>query len=216
MLLIAPSILAADPLNLERDTRLVAEAGCDWLHVDVMDAHFVSNLSFGPDHVEALHRRFPSLPLDVHLMMDSPQCYIRRFADSGADGLTVHAEIEGDVFSLLQSIRDLGCRTGLALRPATPVERVRELLPLCDLVLVMTVEPGYGGQHLIPETLHKIPDLRRAGFGGLIEADGGIGEPQLPELIRLGLDVAVMGTAVFRHDDPARMMAEIRAMSGAE
>ncbi|MBQ6173464.1 MAG: ribulose-phosphate 3-epimerase [Clostridia bacterium] len=216
MLLIAPSILAADPLNLERDVCKAENAGCDWLHVDVMDAHFVSNLSFGPDHVAALHRRFPELPLDVHLMMSDPQCYIRRFADSGADGLTVHAEIDGDVFSLLQSIRDMGCRAGLALRPGTPVSRIVELLPLCDLVLVMTVEPGYGGQHLIPSTLHKITDLREAGFRGLIEADGGIGEPQIPELIRLGLDVAVMGTAVFRHADPARLMADIRAMSGAE
>lgn len=216
MLLIAPSILAADPLNLERDTLLAAEAGCDWLHVDVMDAHFVPNLSFGPAHVAALHRRFPDLPLDVHLMMSDPGPYLERFASGGAAGITVHAEVDGGAADLLRAIRGLGCRAGLSLRPATPVEAVRDLLPLCDLVLVMTVEPGYGGQHLMPETLPKIAALRAAGFGGLIEADGGIREPQIPELIRLGLDVAVMGTAVFRHPDPARLMAEIHAMGSAE
>ena len=211
-MLIAPSILAADPLNLGRDARRMADAGCDWLHVDVMDAHFVRNLSFGPDTVSALHRAFPDMPLDVHLMMDNPEAYIRRFAEAGAAGITVHAEIPGDPTELLQKIRDLGCRAGLSLKPGTPVERAAPWLPLCDLVLIMTVEPGFGGQAFMPEMAEKLPRLRRAGFRGLIEADGGLRLDNLPLMIRAGLDVAVMGTALLHADNPAEDMAAIRRM----
>ena len=207
MIKLAPSILAADPLALGEGARRMAEAGCDWLHVDVMDAHFVPNLSFGPDVVASLHKLLPDMPLDVHLMMDNPGRYIERFAKSGADGITVHAEIGGDLPALLGRIRELGCRPGLALKPATAPETVRELLPLCGLVLVMTVEPGFGGQKLMPETTEKLPALRALGFTGLLEADGGIHEGNLPQLIRLGLDVAVMGTGLFRSADPAADIA---------
>lgn len=210
MLLIAPSILAADPLNLEREVIRMASSGCDWIHVDVMDAHFVPNLSFSPDTVRALHRRFPALPLDVHLMMDNPGCYLKAFAEAGADGITIHAEIPGDVCSLLETIRDLGCRPGLSLKPGTPVDRVRDLLPMCDLALVMTVEPGFGGQHFMADMPPKLDELRQAGFAGLIEADGGLDERTVPLLCGYGLDVAVVGTALFHAARPRQMMDEMR------
>ncbi|MBR6954641.1 MAG: ribulose-phosphate 3-epimerase [Clostridia bacterium] len=211
-MLIAPSILAADPLNLGRDARRMVEAGCDWLHVDVMDAHFVPNLSFGPDTVAALHRAFPEVPLDVHLMMDNPEAYLRRFAEAGAAGITVHAEVPGDPAALLREIRALGCRPGLSLKPATPVEAAAPYLPLCGLVLVMTVEPGFGGQAFMPEMAEKLPRLRQAGFAGLTEADGGLRPDNLPLLVRKGLDVAVMGTALLHAASPAEDMAAIRRL----
>ena len=210
MLLIAPSILAADPLNLERDVLRMAEAGCDWLHVDVMDAHFVPNLSFSMETVRALHRRFPDLPLDVHLMMDNPENYVERFAEAGAARITIHAEIPGNPAAVLQTIRGLGCRPGLSLKPRTPVTDILPLLPLCDLVLVMTVEPGFGGQSFMADMLPKLDQLRTAGFSGLIEADGGLDEETVPLLRARGLDVAVVGTALFHSAEPGRMMEEMR------
>ncbi len=210
MLLIAPSILAADPLNLEREVVRMTAAGCDWLHVDVMDAHFVPNLSFSPATAAALHRRFPELPLDVHLMMDNPGDYLEAFARAGADGITIHAEIPGGPSALLRKIRDLGCRPGLSLKPGTPAERVLEFLPLCDLVLVMTVEPGFGGQHFMADMLPKLDALREAGFRGLIEADGGLDETTVPLLLAHGLDVAVMGTALFHSERPGEVMDGLR------
>ncbi len=214
-MLIAPSILAADPLNLGRDARRMIRAGCDWLHVDVMDAHFVTNLSFGPDTVAALHRRFPSMPLDVHLMMDNPENYVHRFIEAGASGVTVHAEIPGDPAQLLREIRAAGCRAGLSLKPATPAEAVFPLIPLCDLILVMTVEPGYGGQPFMREMTGKLSRLRGAGFTGLLEADGGLHRSNVHLLAAEGLDVAVMGTALFAAKDPAAEIAVIRAADGA-
>ena len=211
-MLIAPSILAADPLRLGHDALRMVRAGCDWLHVDVMDAHFVPNLSFGPDTVTALHRAFPDVPLDVHLMMDNPEAYVERFARAGAAGITIHAEIPGDAAALLQTIAGLGCRAGLSLKPATPVEQVRDLLPLCGLVLVMTVEPGFGGQSFMADMAEKLPQLRRAGFAGLTEADGGLRLDNLPLLLDAGLDVAVMGTALLRSRTPSEDMAAIRRL----
>lgn len=208
MIKIAPSILAADPLNMERDVRRMAEAGCDMIHVDVMDAHFVPNLSYGPALVEALHGRF-DLPLDVHLMMDNPEKYLDVFAGAGAWGITIHAEIPGDVAGMLRHIRALGLSAGLSVKPGTPAEAIRTLLPYADMVLVMTVEPGFGGQKFQPAMLDKLRELRRMGYTGLLEADGGVSLSNLPDLKAAGLDVAVMGTAMYRSADPA---ADIRAI----
>ena len=209
---VAPSILAADPLNMERDVQRMIDAGTDWLHVDIMDAHFVPNLSFSPALTAALHKRFPDLPLDVHLMMDNPEKYIDVFCDAGASVLTIHAEIPGDVAALLRQIRARGVKAGLSVKPGTPAQSIRHLLPLADMVLVMTVEPGFGGQKFNADMLGKLDDLRRMGYTGLLEADGGVSMKNIATLRDHGLDVAVMGTAMLGSADPKADMDAIHAL----
>ena len=209
---IAPSILAADPLNMARDVQRMIDAGTDWLHVDIMDAHFVPNLSFSPALTKALHERFPALPLDVHLMMDNPEKYLDVFMDAGASVLTIHAEIDGDVAAMLDHIRSRGVKSGLSVKPGTPAEAVRHLLPHADMVLVMTVEPGFGGQKFNADMLGKLTALREMGYTGLLEADGGVSMANAALLRQHGLDVAVMGTAMFGSSDPKRAMDAIHAM----
>lgn len=211
MIKVAPSILAADQLNLERDVRRMIEAGCDMLHVDIMDGHFVPNLSFGPAVVKALRAKF-DLPLDVHLMLDQPEKYVDTFAQAGASNITIHAEIPGDAVALLRHIRELGLSAGLSVKPGTPAEAVRDMLPEADMVLVMTVEPGFGGQKFQPAMLDKLRALRRMGYTGLLEADGGVSLSNLPDLKAAGLDVAVMGTAMYRSEDPTRDIQRIKAL----
>ena len=209
---ISPSILAADMLNMERDVQRMIDAGTDWLHVDIMDAHFVPNLSYSPALVAALHARFPELPLDVHLMMDNPEKYVDVFCDAGAAVLTIHAEIPGDPAQVLRDIRARGVMTGLSVKPGTPAEAIRYLLPLADMVLVMTVEPGFGGQKFNADMLDKMDDLRRMGYTGLLEADGGVSMKNAALLRAHGLDVAVMGTAMFRSADPKADMTALHAL----
>ena len=211
MIKVAPSILAADPLNMERDVTRMINAGCDMLHVDIMDAHFVPNLSYSPALVKALHGRF-DLPLDVHLMMDNPGKYIDVFMDAGASVLTIHAEIDEDVAALLDHIRSRGVKAGLSVKPGTPAEAIRHLLPHADMVLVMTVEPGFGGQKFNPAMLEKLTALRDMGYTGLLEADGGVSMSNAATLRAHGLDVAVMGTAMFGSPDPKRDMDALHAL----
>ena len=211
MIKIAPSILAADPLNLERDARRMMDAGCDWLHVDVMDAHFVPNLAYSPAVVQRLEE-ITAVPLDVHLMMDHPERYLDMFLDAGADLLTIHAEVSSDLHAMLHKIHRRGAKTGIALKPGTGISAVEPYLDEADMILTMTVEPGFGGQKLNETVLSKISELRSIGYRGEIEADGGVKEHNLQSLIDRGLTVAVMGTALYRCEDPKAMMARLHAM----
>ena len=211
MVKIAPSILAADVLNLERDARRMTEAGADWLHVDVMDAHFVPNLAYTPAAVKRLKEVF-SVPLDVHLMMDQPERYLDVFLDAGADVLTVHAEIGGDLGAMLDHIRGRGAMSGLALKPKTGLEAALPFLDRADLILTMTVEPGFGGQPLDESVLDKISALRAKGYAGEIEADGGVKESNLGRLTERGLSVAVMGTGLYLAEDPKAMIRRLHGM----
>ena len=211
MIRIAPSILAADPLNLERDARRMMDAGCDWLHVDVMDAHFVPNLAYSPAVVKRLEE-ITAVPLDVHLMMDHPERYLDMFLDAGADWLTIHAEVSSDLHAMLHKIHRRGAKAGIALKPGTGVSAVEPYLEEADMILTMTVEPGFGGQKLNEAVLSKISELRSIGYKGEIEADGGVKEHNLQGLIDRGLSVAVMGTALYRCEDPKAMMARLHAM----
>ena len=212
MIKIAPSILAADALALGSDVQRMLDAGCDMLHVDIMDAHFVPNLSYSPATVKALHDRFPEALLDVHLMMDNPGDYIEAFAQNGAWNITIHAEIPGNIHAMLSQIHALGCKAGLSVKPGTPIEAAAEYFDEIDLLLVMTVEPGFGGQKFQPAMMDKLSRARELGYKGLLETDGGVGMSNLPEQIARGLDVAVMGTAMFHSPTPAEDLAKIHAM----
>lgn len=215
MIKIAPSILAADPLNLERDVIKAEKAGCDWIHVDVMDAHFVPNLAYSPDVVRRL-KEITSLPLDVHLMMDHPETLAEIFLDTGADSLTIHAEADTDVKALMERIRAKGRLAGIAIRPHTPLENAVQYLNNADLFLAMTVEPGFGGQKLDEHVIGKIRALRDLGYKGLIEADGGITENNIQILVENGLTVAVMGTALFHSEDMQACVRRLHASYAGE
>ena len=201
---LAPSILSADFARLGSQIQEVEAAGADWIHVDVMDGHFVPNLTMGPAVVEAC-RRVTRLPLDVHLMVEEPSRFLEAFADAGADHLTIHIEACPHVHQVIQSIREMGRRAGISLNPGTPPEAVREILPLVDIVLVMSVNPGYSGQQFIEAVLPKIQTLRRwideGRFATVIEVDGGIDAATAPLAAGAGAEVFVAATAVFGHKD---------------
>ena len=215
MIKIAPSILAADPLNLERDIRAAEKAGCDWIHVDIMDAHFVPNLAYSADTVRRLHE-VTSLPLDVHLMMDHPETLLDDFLDAGASCVTIHAEIESDIAGMLEKIRNRGRMAGIALKPNSSLELLEPVIEKADLVLMMTVEPGFGGQKLDARVIGKIRSLKDSGYEGEIEADGGIREDNIEMLSANGLSVAVMGTALFKNSDMAACIERIHRMTAEQ
>ena len=214
-ILIAPSLLAADFAKLGDEMRRVEDAGADWLHLDIMDGHFVDNISFGPA-VVAMARKHTSLPLDVHLMIQHPEHYVPRFVEAGATTITVHVEPEAkhDVARSIAQIRSAGCRAGLTLNPATPFAALEPHLPNIDLLLIMTVHPGFGGQAFRPEMMEKVRRARewkQAHNPAIdIEVDGGINAETASLCVEHGANVLVAGTSIFRSDDFAAAIRRLR------
>ncbi|WP_299102770.1 ribulose-phosphate 3-epimerase [uncultured Alistipes sp.] len=203
--IIAPSMLSADFGHLDRDTRMIDRSAAEWVHIDVMDGVFVPNISFGFPVLKSI-RKATAKCLDVHLMIVEPERYVERFAQAGADIVTFHLEATHDVGRCIDLIRRAGARVGISIKPATPAASLREWLPKIDLVLVMSVEPGFGGQSFIPGSLDKIRELRamarEGGLSTLIEVDGGISARNAREVFDAGADALVAGSAVFGAADP--------------
>ena len=213
MITFSPSILAADFAALGRDISAVEKAGAGYLHFDVMDGHFVPNISFGLPVLRSV-RKVTGLPLDVHLMISEPDRYLEEFIAAGADIVTVHWESEGDTRAQIRRIRELGAKASVSIRPGTPLAEILPLLPELDMVLIMTVEPGFGGQGFIPETIPKIRELRRIineqGYACDIEIDGGVTRENVAEITKYGANVIVAGSAVFAAADPGEALRELR------
>ena len=213
-IIVAPSILAADFSRLGDEIHRVATAGADWIHCDIMDGHFVDNISFGPDVVRRV-RGLTSLPLDVHLMIEHAEHYVPRFVKAGANSITVHVESEAkhNVAETLHQIRDAGCRAGLALNPETAFELVDSFLDKIDMLLVMTVHPGFGGQSFRADQMQKVKRARSLGGRMDIEVDGGINAETARVSIENGANVLVAGTSIFHAKDYAKAIRELRGDS---
>ena len=210
-IIVAPSILAADFSRLADEIHRVEAAGADWIHCDIMDGHFVDNISFGPEIV-GIVRRLTSLPLDVHLMIEHADHYVPRFVKAGANSITVHVEPEAkhDVAKTLQQIRDSGCRAGITLNPETPFDLIEPFLHKIDILLIMTVHPGFGGQPFRADQMHKVKRARSLNGKIDIEVDGGINAKTAKLSIENGANVLVAGTAIFRSNDYAKAIRELR------
>lgn len=212
---ISPSILAADFWRLGEEIERIESAGADMLHIDVMDGHFVPNLSFGIPVVKSV-RPHTHLPLDVHLMLSEPMKYLSAFAQAGADGITFHVEAEGDPAQIIAAIHRMGKRAGLSLKPGTPAQAAYPFLADLDMVLIMTVEPGFGGQKFMPETMEKLSQLsrycRERGYSLDFEVDGGIDPSTAPMAAESGANILVAGSALFGKPDYAVAMEQLRRL----
>jgi ribulose-phosphate 3-epimerase len=201
---LAPSILSADFSKLGQQIQALESAGADWIHIDIMDGHFVPNMSMGRLAVEAC-KRVTNLPIDVHLMVQQPESVVPLFAESGADHITVHIEATTHIHRTLQQIHELDCKAGITLNPGTPIAALAAVLPMVDLVLVMTVNPGFGAQSFLPESLNRIQQIRhqldQVNPKAVIEVDGGISAQTLPRVLEAGAQSFVAGNAVFNHPD---------------
>jgi ribulose-phosphate 3-epimerase len=215
MALIAPSLLSANFLNLQKDCDMLNQSSADWYHLDVMDGRFVPNISFGPMLVD-FFRKATTKTCDVHLMIMEPEKYVEAFKNAGANYLTVHIEACTHLHRTIQLIKSMGMKAGVAINPHTPVELLHDILGDIDLVCVMSVNPGFGGQSFIPNTLHKIRTLRKmideAGLPVKIEVDGGISLENAKEVISAGADVLVAGNAVFKSVDPTATIAAFKSI----
>ena len=216
MAMVSPSILSADFAHLGSDCRAVLDAGAQMLHYDVMDGHFVPNISFGMPVLKSLHKALPDAFYDVHLMIDDPLTYAEPFAKAGASLITFHLECGCDTAATLARIKALGCKTGLSVKPHTSVQALFPYLDQLDLALVMSVEPGFGGQKFMPMALDKIRALReeidRRGLSCLVEVDGGVDAVTGPACVEAGADVLVAGSAVFGAAEPAAAVAGLKAL----
>jgi ribulose-phosphate 3-epimerase len=218
MVYLAPSILSADFAKLAQEIQEVERGGADWLHVDVMDGHFVPNITIGPLIVEAI-RPHTKLPLDVHLMIEHPERYVPAFAKAGADMISVHVEADVHLHRTLQMIKQLGVRAGAVINPATSVDQLIPVLDMVDYILIMTVNPGFGGQPFIPSTLDKILRLRRILIERElnhidIEVDGGINSQTAGQVVAAGANVLVAGNAIFGNPDRMKAITELRESVG--
>lgn len=211
--LLSPSILSSDFSDLRGQIRLLEVGGADWIHCDVMDGVFVPNLTFGPILVEGLNK-ITELPLDVHLMISNPDDYINNFVEAGADILTVHQEAVIHLHRTISKIKEFGIKAGVSINPATPVSMIEPILEDSDLVLIMSVNPGFGGQKFIPGTLKKIETLKeiklKNNLNFLIEVDGGIGPENIDDVLNAGADVIVAGASIFKSTNPVQTTIELK------
>ena len=212
---IAPSILAADFGNLQRDCEMINNSQADWFHIDVMDGHFVPNISYGMPVIQAI-KKHATKPLDVHLMIEKPERYIEEFAKVGADIITVHYESTVHLHRILTQIEDAGCKAGIVLNLTTPVSVLEDILPKCYMVLLMSINPGFGGQKFEEMTYKKVRKLRQMAndqdLNTHIEIDGGVTSANAKKLIDAGADVLVAGSFIFKSDNPTQTIAELKAI----
>ena len=213
MAILAPSILSADFSNLSQQIRLVELGGADWIHCDIMDGHFVPNLTFGPLIVEAVNR-ITQLPLDVHLMIENPEKYLKNFISAGANYLTIHSEAVSNLGDTLKRIKDLGCKAGVSIKPATSIDDLKNILTLADMILVMSVDPGFGGQEFIEPVLEKVKNLvalrKQTGANFLVEIDGGINKQTILPSLKAGVDVFVVGSTIYKSNNITASSAELK------